>query len=265
VSTGTESIWTPDGHERILNLQPSDPRKLHRYRATPFPTIPLDKVQEFDDWPSEVQYKDQDGAGACNGHATATFEEYLRALAGMPYVALSAWYIYGMLVHGRDVGSNITDALELIQSKGVAPESDVKYGDFSGNYQATTHADASRFTCEIGGSLTEWEEIVSVVALRGACNMSVRANDGWSRGLDSDGCPPVGRGPGNHAVMVGGGIKRLANGEVAIRMTNSWGAKWGLGGYCWLKRAHWEAGTWRECIFGRAVARDPKDVVPVAA
>lgn len=264
-TTHVEEIWTPDGHKRILNLQPSDSRKLARYAAAPIPTIPFAQIQPFDAWPASVAIKDQNGYGACNGHATATAVEFARAMAGMPAVPLSAWYVYGMLVHGRDRGSNITDALELIQANGVGPESDVKYGDFSGNYAATTQADAKRFVAEIGGSLTAWEEIVSFIALRGAVNLSVRATSGWSGQLDANGCPPVGRGPGNHAVMCGGGIKKLPNGELAIRMANSWGVKWGQNGFCWLTRAHIESGSWFECLYVRAVARDPQDTVPVAA
>lgn len=253
MSIGTDSIFTPDGHRRILNLQPSDPGRLRRYRATPLPTIPLDQIQPFDAWPSQVAIKDQDGAGACNGHGTATGAEFVMAMAGMPYVPLSAWWVYGCLVQGNDVGSNILDALELVQSKGIAPESDVKYGDFSGRYSDQAKKDALRYRVEIGGSLETWEEIVTHVALRGGGNMSVRATNGWSGRLDSDGCPPVGRGPANHAVMVGGGIKRLANGELAIRMPNSWGTQWGLDGFCWLKRAHWENATWREFAAIKAI------------
>ena len=257
-------ITTPDGHTRVLNLLQSDPRRMGLYRAAPFPTIPLNQIQPFDAWPSDVKIKDQDGAGACNGHATATALEYARAVSGMPDVDLSAWYVYGMLVKGRDVGSNILDALELVQRNGCAPEFNVKYGDFSGRYSTQAQADAARFRCEIGGSLQTWEEIVSFIALRGAVNLSVRATNGWSGRLDSDGCPPVGRGPGNHAVMCGGGIKRLANGELAIRMANSWGVQWGDGGFCWLRRAHIESGSWFECMCIRAVVVDSSDAITAA-
>lgn len=261
-----EAIWTPDGHKRILNLKPSDPRKLRAYRGLESPpVIPLASIQPFDDWPAAVKIKDQNGYGACNGHATATAVEFARAMAGMPPIPLSAWYVYGSLVHGRDTGSNITDALQLIEKNGVAPESDVKYGDFSGRYSSAVEVDATRYQCEIGGSLQTWEEIVSFIALRGAVNLSVRATNGWSGRLDANGCPPVGRGPGNHAVMCGGGIKRLSNGELAIRMANSWSTQWGLDGFCWLTRAHIESGTWFECLYVRAVARDPQDTTPKAA
>ena len=267
MSTGTESIITADGHVRILNLQPSDPDKVKRLvSAAPPLAIPLAQVAPFDRWPSEVQVKDQDGRGACNGHAAATAMEFSRAMQGLAYAPLSAWWVYGKLVRGRDLGSNIMDALALCQKEGVAPEIDVEYGDFSGRYSTQAAASACRFKLEIGSSIgQDWEAIVTAVALRRGVNLALRATSGWSSGnLDADGCPPVGRGACNHAVMVGGGIKRAANGELLIRMANSWGPRWGLGGFCWLRRAHIESTSWFEAYDVLAAGADASIAYPSA-
>lgn len=206
------------------------------------------------------------GVKNCNGHAAATAAELSRAMQGYAYVPLSAWWVYGRLVNGRDRGSNIMDALALCSKDGVAPESTVDYGDFSGRYPDAAQSAASRFRIEIGKSLGQnWEAIVTAVALRRGVNLSVRATGGWSGRLDASGCPPVGRGPCNHAVMVGAGLKRLPNGEWLIRMANSWNANWGDGGFCWLSRAHIESTSWFEAYEVTAVAADPQDVHPIAA
>ena len=244
MSIGTESIITPDGHKRILNLEPSPPELVARVQGPPMAPIPLSEVKPFDLWPGIVKIKDQNGYGACNGHAAATAAEFSRAMAGH-YVPLSAWWVYGRLVMGRDRGSNILQALELIGTEGIAPEPMVKYGDFSGRYSPEVVEAAKGFKVEIANKLTTWEEIFTAVAMRRGLNLAVRATSGWGR-LDSNGCPPVGRGPANHAVMVGGGIKRLPNGELAIRMANSWSTQWGLDGFCWLTRAHIESASWFE-------------------
>ena len=256
MTAGTESIITPDGHKRILNLEPSPPELLRLVRG-PLQSIPLNEIRDFDLWPGVVQIKNQGSYGACNGHASATAVEFARAMNGH-YVPLSAWWVYGRLVMGRDRGSNILQALDLIQREGVAPEPLVKYGDFSGRYNAETTEAAKRFKAEVTGRLETWEEIVTAVALRRGVNLSVRATNGWDGRLDANGCPPVGRGPGNHAVMVGGGIKTIG-GQKYIRMANSWSTKWGDKGFCWLSRDHWESGTWREAFEVEAVIRDPQD------
>lgn len=260
-----ESIITPDGQVRVLNLQPSDPEKVKRLvSAAPPLAIPLDQIRPFDLWPSEVKIKDQDGRGACNGHAAATAMEFSRAMQGLAHAPLSAWWVYGKLVKGWDRGSNIMDALALCQQEGVATEADVEYGNFSGRYSAQAAAAAARFKLEIGSSIgQDYEAIVTAVALRRGVNLALRATAGWSSGnLDADGCPPVGRGACNHAVMVGGGIKRAANGEILIRMANSWGVRWGVNGYCWLRRAHIESTNWFEAYDVLAVAADSQAVQP---
>lgn len=167
---------------------------------------------------------------------------------GLDFVELSPWFVYGRLVNGWDVGSNIGQALTLIEQEGIPPNREVKWGDFSGNYSATVKAAALKFRVEIGNKLDSWDEILSAVALRRGVNLSVRATAGWAGPLDKNGCPPVGRGPGNHAVMVGGGIKTLAGGERCARMCNSWGPTWGAEGHCWLTRAHFDEATWREAF-----------------
>ncbi len=249
----------------ILNLQPSDPTKVaRRVGSAPPPVLADDVIEDFTLWPAKVQDKNQGQFGACNGHAAATGLEFARAVQGLPYVPLSAWWVYGMLVRGRDVGSNIMDALALCEDVGVATEADVRWGDFSGNYPASAKTTASRFRVLIGDDVSgDWRAIETAVAMRKSVNLAICANQGWlvnNGSLDAYGCPPVGRGPANHAVMVGGGIKTLPNGQRAVLMTNSWSRQWGWQGRCWLTRAHVESATWTEAYSISAAASDPQDI-----
>lgn len=253
----------------ILNLQPSDPAKVaRRVRSAAPPIKPREEIPDFRLWPPLVTRKNQGNVGACNGHAAATSLEFARAMQGLPYVPLSAWWIYGSLTHGVDVGSNIMDALALCEDMGVASESSVAYGDFSGNYGPDVKADASRRRISIGYHLgQDWDAILTAVGMLRSINLSVCASSGWlvnGGSLDATGCPPVGRGPANHAVMVGGGIKTLPNGLRAVLMTNSWGAEWGVNGQCWLTRAHIESASWCEAYTVAAASSDPQDITLVA-
>jgi hypothetical protein len=249
----------------ILNLQPSDPAKVaRRVRSAAPPVRPSSEIPDFVAWPPSVALKYQGSIGACNGHAAATGLEFARIMQGMTHVPLSAWWVYGMLVRGRDVGSNIMDALALCEDVGVATEASVRYGDYSGRYPTTARDDAARYRVDVGFALgQDWGAILTAVAMLRPINLSVCANQGWlvnNGSLDAYGCPPVGRGPANHAVLVGGGIKTLPNGERAILMTNSWDEGWGIRGRCWLTRAHIESATWCEAYTIGAAASDPQDI-----
>ena len=78
--------------------------------------------------PSYPQILDQDGYGACNGHAAISSLEWARWLVGMSYIALSPWYVYVILCNGIDRGSSIEEALDLLCNKGTSPASAVPYG-----------------------------------------------------------------------------------------------------------------------------------------
>lgn len=197
------------------------------------------------------------GVHNCNGHSAALSNECVRFWAGHDHVPLSAWYIYAILCRGIDQGSSILDALNLVSSDGVAPESLVQYGIINPNLLTkAAHDAAGRFKVEVGAKVTKWEEIVSAIAQRKFLNISIRVGNGFNN-LDADGCPGVGVGPGNHAVCVGGGIKTSKKWGKLIKMANSWGTNWGWKGYCWLSQKHIESGTWFEGYTVEGVVDDP--------
>lgn len=196
--------------------------------------IPEVEWSEFDWWPADVKVKDQDGKGACNGHSTVTGIELDMAVAGKPYVALSAWFVYAILCGGWDRGSSISESLQLIQDKGVCPESEVPYGTINPrSLTAKAYVQAARFKCQKGLAITTREEIMSAVLTLRPLNLSIAVGNGFNN-LSSEGVPPLGRGSTNHAVTVFGGAKRSESGGWLVKMCNSWGTRWGLDGFCWL-------------------------------
>jgi hypothetical protein len=246
------------GETRILNLQPSDPAQLWLVGAGA-PVLPKSEIRDFDRWPAQITIKDQNGRGACNGHATVTALEFARAMQGQPHVGLSAWYVYSILCGGWDRGSNILDALKLVQANGAAPESLVEYKLINPKrLTAEANKAALRFRLTIGRQLTTWDEILSAVALRRSLNLSIHVGTRFGS-IDSEGVPGVGRGMGNHAVMCGGGIKTSPKWGKLIRMANSWSTAWGQNGFCWLSQAHIEGGSWFECFEVDAVSEDLVD------
>jgi hypothetical protein len=257
------TIFDPSsGETRVLGLVPSDPRlvaAVPSWADAGNPVLPESEWKEFDEWPDAVKIKDQDGKGACNGHAAALAQELARYAAGMTHVPLSAWYVYSILCNGIDRGSSILDALALVKERGVAPEADVAYGLINPRRLTDqSHKDAARFKLEVGAKLTTWPEIVTAVLLRRPLNLSIQVGMGFNN-LDAEGVPPVAMGPGNHAVCVAMGLKNSKKWGWLVKMPNSWGTQWGQNGFYWLSQRHVARSRWFECYEVSAVVDDPQD------
>jgi hypothetical protein len=227
----------PDGlgNNRPLGFLPGDPRRMNA--VTPMgdaALIPEADWVEFDEWSPDVKVKDQNGAGACNGHAAATGAETLRWVAGMAPVPLSAWYVYAILCDGVDRGSMILDALDLLTTDGCAPESLVKYGIINPRVLTTAaHQAAPGYRVEVGARLTSYGQLGTAIQRRQPINLAICVGNSFNN-LNSDGVPGLGGGYCNHAVHVGFGMKRDKNGNWLAKMCNSWSTAWGLSGFCWL-------------------------------
>jgi hypothetical protein len=226
------------------------------------PDVPEQYWAEFDrttipGYP--LQIKDQNGKGACNGHATATAMELARWMHFQPHVGLSGWFPYAILCGGWDRGSSIGEALTLIQAKGLAPESDVPYGTINPTrLTAAAYASGLNFRCEVGAKLETWNQIMSAVQLGlGGIDLSIRV--GFTFDLDSEGVVTLSKGSGNHAICAGHGAKRLKDGRWAIKWQNSWTQKWGQGGFAWLTQDHWDSQEYREAYVIRTPVENPSD------
>lgn len=234
-------IIDEQGHKRPLGHVPDPPGTM---RLAPswvdqgLPLIERDQWVEFDEFPYDlIQIKDQNGFGACNGHASATTIEMARYATygyGYEYIPMSAWWVYWSLTGGRDSGSNISEALSFLKQNGCAPEADVPYGQASRSRNWTPQAkqNAPRFKIEIGAAITTADELGTAVQRRQAVNLAVAAGGGFTR-LDSDGVPGFGVAC-NHAVAVGLGMKKSKSGQWLVLMINSWTKQYGINGTCWL-------------------------------
>lgn len=226
--------------------------------ASAAPSVPESKWVEFEYEDCPVPVKDQDGKGACNGHAAATSLEFARWVAGLGFVELSPWFIYAILCNGADVGSNIGDALSLLGKTGTCPFPDVPYATI--NPRRLTDAnrnDAARFRIEIGNHCPDFAAMMSETQLRRPGNFSICVGPNFND-LDADGVPGFWPGAGNHAVTFGLGAKRAKDGRWLIKARNSWSARWGLNGDFWVDARRVEDQLWFESYSVRAVQYDPK-------
>lgn len=241
---------------RYLGSRPSQ-NPLRRYLKK---ALPESDWTSFDERDCPVKIEDQDGKGACNGHAAATALALARYVAGYDHVRLSPWYVYSILCNGVDRGSNIMDALNLSTTRGVAEWDKVPYGTINPRQlHPTSHDSANRFKIEIGEALPGWPEIMTAVQLRRPINLSVCVGQRFDR-LSREGVAGVDPGIGNHAVCVYGGAKKVS-GKWAVLMWNSWSEKWGDGGYCWLTEDHFKTQRYFEAYTVHSVIEDPENPV----
>lgn len=225
--------YDPSGEVRILASRPA-PAGLMLADKITLPDIPDSELREFDlrtnpDYP--VQVKDQNGKGACNGHAAASSYEDATYIAGQPYVPISAWSVYAPLCNGWDVGSSIAEALQLFEEHGAAEESLVPYGTINPKQlSAAALANRSYHRIEIGCRLRTFKDLCIAAHLRLPFNFSVPVNSGFNT-LDSEGVPNNRPGVHNHAVSGGFALKKSAKYGWLIPTRNSWNVNWGLHGY----------------------------------
>ena len=185
-----ETFTEPGGHHRPLGFTPPSveiEQNLLMMGCEPvtvgeqliIPLVPPNDWEEFDvrrnpNYP--IQVKDQDGKGACNGHATATAMELARYFNGQPHVALSGWFPYALLCNGVDRGSSIGEALGVVTKRGLSPESDVPYGIIHPQkLTSEAHSSAQHYKCVVGMRIQTWDQLMSAVQLRmGGINLSIK-------------------------------------------------------------------------------------------
>ena len=255
------SVVDLSGVTRMLGNLPSPPheRAMMALSLGSNPRLPESEWVEFDEWPDMVKIKDQGSHGACNGHAAALSLELARFAAGYPHTPLSAWWVYGNLTGGWDVGSNPMDALKLLTDTGCAPESDVPWGVFNPRkFSDQAKADAPRFKCELSGVITDPDELMTAVQLRRPVNGTVHASGAFTR-LDGDGCPGGLSGGDNHAITLAFGAKKTTKHGWMIKLANSWTTDYGLKGFCWVPLSTTCRNRGCEYYAVAAAACDPED------
>lgn len=256
------SVLDANGVERFLGHFPSD-----RALVSAIPTwkeagnelIPESEWEEFDEWPEGVKIKDQNGKGACNGHAAALTLELERYAAGETHVPLSAWFVYAILCGGVDRGSNIMDALTLLSAQGTCPETLVKYATINPqSLSAEAHQSAANYKIELGTRCQTYQEIGTAIQRRRPLNASICVGNRFNS-LDADGVPGWSEGMGNHAITLAFGMKKSARWGWLVKMANSWSTQWGLNGFCWLPLTRLPESGYFECYEVRAVTDTPGD------
>lgn len=225
------------GEPRVLGCRPAPPGLY--FAGPPIPAADLiaetDWSEVGDRYYAGMPVYDQDGKGACCPFSCVEAAEDARAMAGYEHVPLSPWYLYGLLAGGRDSGSNPGQALQRLLTKGVCRDALVPYAQFDpSTFSDQAHADAANFRVELGHVLTTRQALVTAILRREPCVITMCVGASYDD-LDADGCVRVGPLWDNHALSTDGRLKRTRDGRWAAGFRNHWTAKWGDGGFAFVR------------------------------
>ncbi len=249
--------------DRILNRRVPSPQV--RALFTPWAAAhPVISRSQWGNYPvrqhPSVPILDQDGRGSCTGHGSVSALMLARDIADLTFELLSPCFVYAIACGGNDQGSDVGTVVDIIKTKGTCLMEEFPEPNYDPRQiPASAYQTAQRFTLIDCYSVNSFDEMVTASILGYTVVDTIQVGNNFND-LDSDGCPPVSRGPGNHCICNDDfEVKQGRNGWV-IRKRNSWNTTWGLQGLFYMREEHLTAqGQYYEAYAMRAVSRDPQD------
>lgn len=229
------------GYTRFLgNIDPGT--DATRYSWAVYGTVPECPLVPRSEWdalvadgagpddPFNSPASDQDGVGMCNASATASAIEDCRAMAGLPPVRLSGGDLYRRICGGSDRGSLLEDGIREAMARGVASVATCPYLEWR-RAPAGWEQDARKFRVLEAFLCPTFDHCFSAVLKGFRLITGILWYDNYDP--DGDGWLPRPRGrSGGHAIK---GYKPARRGrEWGIWHRNSWTAKWGVEGGCFV-------------------------------
>lgn len=257
-------IAFPGGTPRVLaRLAPHDDfGGLPRFAAA-HNLVPRAEWQDVDLSPFLHPVWDQGQHGSCVGHGSATAYHLAYRIAGgtVPEGGFSPTSLYALINGGRDRGAVVSDAMDALMKNGLGLMSEVPESIIY-EQQISSQAKASRARFKVLDAyhVDTFDALGSALQLGFPVSFGIML-PGRFMILNAEGvCGLGGRGLGGHC-MAAYGTKRLANGQWAIRVRNSWGTRWGVSGNCLLVEEHFND-PHLDAFAIRANLADPMDSRP---
>jgi hypothetical protein len=245
-------VKTLDGRLRVLGLVPSQihcPSLLATIPQIGGQIIPESALVEYEEWPICLPVLNQGQWNACTYFASTQALLYGRYQSGQGYVVLDPMWPYLKVTNGQNVGTNLIESCLMLSQFGVPPVSTPPH---------VVIQEAARFRFEISEQFTTYLQLLSAVARRRAVVGSVCVGDPWMH-LDGEGVPGIVHGQANHAIFLGGGVRKSPRHGWMIRHVGSWGTHWGYAGFGWFTEAHFNASKLGEAYAVQGVHEDLAD------
>ena len=180
-------------------------------------------------------------------------------------------YVYNQINYGRDDGSQIYEALDLIIAQGAATLATTPYSDtdYLSQPSSAAHKEAVRFKAVSRSIVNGTTAIKAALANRKPVVIGMEVYDQFYNlhGEDSVYNSSQGSSSGQHArhaiTIVGYDNNRYGG---AFKIINSWGGSWGDNGYFWMPYDFAEQVVFQAWVLedgkNKKVPDDPDDIVP---
>jgi hypothetical protein len=229
--------------------------------------IPRNEWKEVDLSPLGVPVLDQGNHGSCVGHGSTSAFWFAYLIANdpksVPDGGFSPTSLYALVNGGRDNGAVVSDAMDALMNKGVAlmndyPENYIFDRSLPSGVLAKVNAQRQRFRVGDAFHTASFDEIASGLMLGFASSFGITIRQGFNNPQSNGIISPGGMILGGHC-MCGYGLANVG-GKWYIRVRNSWGTRWGVGGNCLLGEEHFRGDA--DAFAVRATLSDPSDPNP---
>lgn len=238
------------GEPRKLALQ--RPTAKPRASATNIQTIrvknglpPLETVYEKVDYVTNYPLNlinDQRDCSGCTGWSAAGSSMRMRYIRGRKFLRLSGAAIYAQINGGSDNGSNILDAMNVLESTGTCLESDMDYPKI---YKEQIPVNSLIYREAVPITLGSAQECATALMMGMLPQVPIMVWSSWENFVDGIAQTYKKEAYGNHSVYLAG--LEEVKGRWVFRLVNSWTPNWGpfKNGTCFI-----EMGAVDNCAIG---------------
>lgn len=199
--------------------------------------------------------------GSCVGHALTYLKIYHEKKETNQWHVFSPAFIYNQVNKGSDDGCQITDALNLLQKKGICPSSLMPYKehDFLKQPDSAALRSAKKYRIEHYQSLYTLEEVkyqlnagnpIVAAFIIDHNFIDLKAGQIWNTKGAS-----LPKGKEGHAMLIVG----FDDTKKAIKVINSWGRTWADQGFGWIDYAMFDSNQYALFVTKDAINSDDYD------
>jgi len=203
------------------------------------PVVPRAQWQEISLKHYVPRILDQDGQGSCVGASGVAAVMAARRQMGLEDVELSIGSLYGQINDGVDEGSTLSRSIQALTNVGCCPVSLIPHYTWQQSKWPRNWIDTARlYRITEAYDCTNFDEIASAIQSGFVVSYGIPVTKGFVENVSKDGYVPVNvvNIVGLHALL-GIGLHKHDN-RWWIETQNSWGTRWGKGGFGYIPETY---------------------------
>lgn len=251
-----------DGEYRVLGCIPSDDNHDFGNFGDQLFGQANNELREIDLAPVYMnRIMNQGSTSSCVGHGCASGMELVWKQIGNPKQDFTPYFTYALINGGRDAGAMISNGLMALKKYGACPNGMLPQGTMYSNQLTQEQINAAaRFKLSLAFKCNSYDDICQAINLGFCCPLGIMVGDNFAN-VDNNGVAPLRTSGGGGHCILGVGLKKHASYGWLIKIQNSWGTNFGIGGYAYLRREHFNQ-MHPDAFAIQAAFDDPQDSTP---